>query len=218
VLRVVRGSQSLDTNLVLTSAIGKMAVHPHPAVRSYLFALSSSSSLYRPLSQVPLPYYSFLFSPLFIKYYLSCTHFFTAVQVAERAEKRCEELGLLGSYQDALSLLRTRMLGGPEPTPNHTANGRTTTTSPNTPHASPKSENGERTKSEEQQRQQEDESEEAEARRRGEQVLATPHVEKFLQALLLLQEFQKEVAAIMHASALVGHASINSDGESVASP
>ncbi|ELR20707.1 uncharacterized protein ACA1_054530 [Acanthamoeba castellanii str. Neff] len=95
--------QSLDTNLVLTSAIGKMAVHPHPA--------------------------------------------------------RCAELGLLGSYQDALSLLRARMLGGggePEPKRNGT-------------------------------------------------VLATPHVEGFLQALLLLQEFQKEIAAIMHASALVGH-------------
>jgi hypothetical protein len=151
--------------------------------------------------------------------------------VAERAEKRCEELGLLSSYQDALSLLRTRMLGGPEPltTSNHSsskANGRTTTTSPSAPHASgPKGENAEQgTKDGEQQRQQEDGGElgseaEAEAQRRGEQVLATPHVETFLQALLLLQEFQKEVAAIMHASALVGHTGSNNiNDESVALP
>lgn len=152
--------QSLDTNLVLTSAIGKMAVHPHPAVRSYLFAPASSASLYVPLARV-----------------------------AERAEKRCAELGLLGSYQDALSLLRARMLGGGEPEPKR--NGTVTS----------KSENESDTKA----KNEEPQEEEAEARRRGEQVLATPHVEGFLQALLLLQEFQKEIAAIMHASALVGH-------------
>jgi hypothetical protein len=152
--------QSLDTNLVLTSAIGKMAVHPHPAVRSYLFAPASPASLYVPLARV-----------------------------AERAEKRCAELGLLGSYQDALSLLRARMLGGGEPEPKR--NGTVAAKSESDGDAKAKNE--------------EPQDEEAEARRRGEQVLATPHVEGFLQALLLLQEFQKEIAAIMHASALVGH-------------
>lgn len=43
---------SLDANLVLTAAIGKMATHPHPAVRRCLFAPSSPSSLYLPLSRV----------------------------------------------------------------------------------------------------------------------------------------------------------------------
>jgi hypothetical protein len=120
--------------------------------------------------------------------------------VAERAEKRCAELGLLGSYQDALSLLRARMLGGggePEPKRNGTVTS--------------KSENESDTKA----KNEEPQEEEAEARRRGEQVLATPHVEGFLQALLLLQEFQKEIAATMHASALVGHHHLASPSSSL---
>jgi hypothetical protein len=137
-------------------------------VRSYLFAPSSSASLYVPLERV-----------------------------AERAEKRCEELGLLDSYQDALLLLRSRMLGGPAAVSNGTTTPGVAT-------------NGTTADSAQHDMKHQDvvleqDMDEAEARRRGEQVLSTPHVEGFLQALLLLQEFQKEIAAIMHASTLVAH-------------